>query len=192
MMPDRLPDVTWRSSPRSPSTRASRPRGTLPRSVMRVGRGRLPQAARILRAAVAGAVIGAGFLMTGCSSTPTVDPAAVKACTLLADAENATHSAAYQYVQDGKPAGGSEAARYAVSQRGPAATEAFNAAPVSLATVFSTAKQMANLSSANPTSQAYGTATETAISSALRACVRAGVPVQTVDINTGQTSQLTA
>ena len=42
MMPDRLPDVTWRSSPRSPSTRASRPRGTPPRSVMRVGRGRPP------------------------------------------------------------------------------------------------------------------------------------------------------
>ena len=170
MMPDRLPDVTWRSSPRSPSTRASRPRGTPPRSALRVGRGRLPQAAaRILRAAVAGGVIGAGLLMTGCSSAPAVDPAATKeACTLLADADNAVNSATYQCAQDGKPAGGSDAARYANAQRGPAATEAFNAAPASLATVFSDAKQAAILSAAIP-NQDSATAALWAIGNALKA-----------------------
>ena len=128
--------------------------------------------------------------MTSCSSTPT-DPATA-ACTVLADAQNATHQADYRIAHGAVVSEGSDA----IIRRGPRATDALALAlaPASLAAVFSQAAVDANLAatvrSATAANYHLMLDAETSIDAALQACVKAGVPVQTVDSNTGQTSQM--
>jgi len=168
-----------------------------------------PRTASKSAAIIAGIVIGAGLLMTGCSggtldtssASPAVDPRAFMACGLLSNAQNDASTAVYRYTI--APTSDKTAAAVAAETAlGLGAGRARDAAPASLVAVFNDANDavtaVVNLDDSHAlygvdvTTELQGAlqAQYISVGSALRACVHAGVPVQVVSPDTGRTSQL--